>query len=233
MQSRGFIIGAVFKHLVEAGICEKKFFEEFEELFGGFRQGRFDYTTGAVSAVPVFGKALAGKNCSEMEFETTKFLQNYLQQAVFPFSKELVGILCSEKNGGKGLVLLLSGSPDFSILHAARFLGASGFVATEYEERQGVFTGGVVQNLVTPGTKTRLLKQKISDLEKEFVVERGLAGGDSEEDMKMALENDLMPVAFGPRLKDFAEQKGFVHVPTVGGASAKQIISKIHRLAGA
>jgi len=228
LQSRGFKCGALLKHFTDNGKCKEKFFAQFESIAQTYREGTVDYAVSATKLVQVLADAFKGMDVGQVEAEADEFSRDYVQRAAFDFVKPLFLSLKEGTAGVPGFIILVSASTEFVMPAAVRGLGADCGFGTVLEQKGGKYTGKILFNLAAPKEKSKALATKIGELQNQFEVVPGVGGGDSFDDISMALDNGLAPIAFGERLQKQAAEKRWTWVNPEKQPSQK-IIEAIRR----
>ncbi len=150
--------------------------------------------------IEVFDEALSGMSVAGFTEAADKVFEEYKDQ-VYIYTRDLIRDLQAQDY----LLFAISGSPDVIIKKLADYYGFDDFAATNFQAKDGLFTG---MKELSVGRKPELLRQLIA--KHGAGMGKSIAVGDSEGDIDM-LEMVEKPIAFNPSkgLFKHAQKRGW------------------------
>jgi HAD superfamily hydrolase (TIGR01490 family) len=165
------------------------------------REGEDSFTAYERALVNLVDQAIAGMPVSEMESACRSVINEYKDQ-VYTYTRDLIRDLKEQ-----GYVLFtISASQSEIVRMLAEYYGFDDYGGSEYEVKDGVFTGK--KEVLKSERKPEYLKLLMQKHDAAY--EGSVAVGDSESDIPM-LEAVERPIAFNPTkiLFDHARSKGW------------------------
>jgi HAD superfamily hydrolase (TIGR01490 family) len=201
---RSSLLIELINGLVEDRIMPLTAKKEVEREFKAWLDRKGDYETYIKKVIAIHLKYIAGKSYVEVTASAQQTIQN-LRHRVYRFTRDLIKSL---QNKNYHLVTI-SGSPTYIVSKYAKMMGFKGFFGSEYEVKNGVFTGKVL-NLETFYKKALVLKKYLDDKNLKVDFKNSIAVGDTESDIPM-LSLVGHPIAFNPNgeLAKYAKKKGW------------------------
>lgn len=188
---RSSLLIELINGLVENGIFTKVALKEIQKEYIAWldRKGTYDEYIKKVIAIHL--KYIGEKNIVEVEAiarDTVEFLKNRTYRFTLKLIKEL--------KKKKYFLITISGSPTYMVSDYAKILGFQASFGSEYEVRNGKFTGKIL-NLETFYKKDLVLKNFVKQKGLNVDWKNSIAVGDTESDASM-LSLVGKPIAFNP-----------------------------------
>lgn len=213
----GFIIQSFPRYLTRNGFIKPTYSDRIDHIVNRYLLGEVTYREAAETIPNIYALALKGKHEYDVKHLAKEFMQTYLQEHIFPYSKQLVyGV-------GKlvDFMIAISGSP----IEAVEEIGCLGFdkvFGSIFEEKQHAYTGRVLANLILGEEKTRFVDRICEELNLDL--SRSVAFGDTDQDEPL-LSMVGLPIAVNPnkqlrgictlRSWKFFEKEGLENVENV------------------
>ncbi len=146
------------------------------------------------------------KGCRQRDVESVaERVVNFQCKRLYRFTRDLL----ARSKKDKRFLVCISGSPTYIVSKFAKAVGFRAFFGSEYEVKDGVFTGEVT-NLDTFYKKAFVLQEFLRTHGVDADLEGSTAVGDTESDIPM-LEVVGHPIAFNPntKLAEYAQEKGW------------------------
>ncbi|HVZ12724.1 MAG TPA: HAD family phosphatase [Patescibacteria group bacterium] len=197
---KGFLLEPLATRSAESNLISADAFDGMKQIYGAYSKGELQYETAVERILATWARGLEGRTVEEVE----KFTQNYLDNDgdnFYPYVGEIV-----EKIRDSHDIYFVTGEPQFVARMTAERYGAQGFLATEFETVDGVFTGNINSALSHRHHKRDAIEGLIATRQ----YEGSMAFGDSEGDIEM-LEDVEYPICVVPTpgLREHAEARGW------------------------
>jgi len=193
------------RHLFSKGILPKASLAEIEKIKELYFKNKISYREMALSLPEVYSVALKGVKVDNIEKEAKNFVnENVIVGYFYPFTEGLTKLM---KN--HGITIGISGAPKEVVSNIGTHLKFDLFFGTEVEEKNGIYTGKLKQNLIIRETKEEVLGKIVK--EENIDLKNSYAFGDTEQDEPM-LSNVGNPVAINPNqeLLNIAQRNGWM-----------------------
>ncbi len=168
--------------------------KEVEREFKAWLDRRGDYEDYIKKVIAIHLKYIAGKSFVEVSASASQTIKN-LRHRVYRFTRDLIASLKKQDYH----LVTISGSPTYIVSMYARMIGFDAYFGSEYEVKQGCFTGEVL-NLQTFYKKALVLKDYLAAKNIKVDFKHSIAVGDTESDIPM-LALVGRPIAFNPNLE--------------------------------
>ena len=180
--------------LVEDRIIPLTAKKEVAKEFKAWLDRKGDYEDYIKKVIAIHLKYIAGKSYVEVSSSAEQTIKK-LRHRVYRFTRDLISDL---KKQGYHLITI-SGSPTYMVSKYAKIMGFGAYFGSEYEVKDGYFTGKVL-NLETFYKKAYVLKNYLAVKKLKVDFKHSIAVGDTESDIPM-LEVVGRPIAFNPNLE--------------------------------
>lgn len=187
------------KYLIEKGLFTAETWPRIESELTKYNDKVQTYSVTANNLLKIFGVALEGKNFDEVQVAVKNFFEE-TRSNFYKFFIDLVPIIKQTHD----IYLVTTNSQMFAEAVKDMF-GLDGYLCTNYEVKDGVFTGKALNSLADG-------KHVVEDLLAKYDG-HSFAFGDSENDIGM-LEKVTNPVCINPtpELLNHAQKKGWLVV---------------------
>ena len=198
-----FIIQSFPRYLTENGFVEPRYQNEIDRIVNHYLSGEVTYREAAEAIPNLYALALKWKHKNDVKHWAKEFIQAYLPEHIFPYSKQLVhgvGKLVDFK-------IAISGSP-IEVVEELKYLGFDRVYGSIFEENQDVYTGRVMANLILGEEKTRFVEKICEELDLDL--SKSVAFCDTDQDEPL-LSMVGLPIAVNPnkRLKEICALNGW------------------------
>lgn len=201
---RSSLLIELINGLVNDHIFPQTAMKEIEREYRAWldRKGNYDEYLKKVIAIHL--KYIAGKSAVEVVSSADHTIE-FLRNRVYRYTRDLIKKLKTQNYH----LVTISGSPTYIVSKYAKLLGFSAYFGSEYEVKNGVFTGEVL-NLQTFYKKAHVLSEYLKAKKLQVDFRRSVAVGDTESDIPM-LELVGRPIAFNPNneLARHAKKQGW------------------------
>jgi phosphoserine phosphatase len=190
---------AVAKYLIEKGVIAPEIWSEIESESTKYINKTQDYSFTANNLIKIFGKSLEGKRFDDIQLVVRSFFEEN-KNNFYKYFVDLVPVLKQTHD----IYIVTTNSQMFA--EAVRdMFGLDGYMCTNFEVVNGVFTGKVLNSLADG-------KHVVENLLSEYSG-NNFAFGDSENDIGM-LDRVKNPVCINPteKLLEVAKEKGWLVV---------------------
>ena len=191
-----------FEYLCKNGIFPKEGLKEINRLNKLFEDGKLEILHFLRKLINLWCRCIKGRKKEEIE----NAARNLMKEKKKNINKKIKGIIDELKE--EYLIIAVSGSPIEIIRALSEYVHFDHIIATEFEEYNGIYTGGVKFPLVGGNGK----KEKIVELSKKLNIDlkKSKAFGDSLLDLEM-LEIVGEPIAVNPKkdLRKISEKYGW------------------------
>jgi len=183
-----------------------------QHLVSRYRNAELSYTEAANQLLIVFAFALKNQKYQELYDDCRKFFFKN-KQNFFPYFERILRNLSNSHD-----IYLVTTNTQFVAEAVVDLFNLKGFISTEFEIKNGLFTGKVTRSLADG-------KEMISNLLELYGRNGSIAVGDSGNDISM-LKLVEHPLCINPddELKDYALQNNW---PTFNDEEAEEVLSKI------
>jgi HAD superfamily phosphoserine phosphatase-like hydrolase len=195
---KGHSVFDVIKTQEKDKIIESRVWEVVSSLLLKYKKGEISYKKAASEMLEAWTKGLMGKKYKNVLDYTVKFFRNNSDN----FYKYFENILPKLKLNHD--VYLVTANFQFISESVKNKYDLSGYLSSEAEVENGMFTGRVKSSLV--GNKGAVV-----DFFKKYPEKKSIAVGDSENDVDM-LKQAEAPICFQPneKLRDVAKENGWL-----------------------
>jgi len=199
---RGFIIQSFPRFLADEGIIEAAYPDKIDAMIADYGSGKISYREAAETVPSLYALALKGRRTSDVKTWARRFIDVYLPEHIYSYSKQLVRYVSNLVD----VTVAISGSP-LVVVAELEGLGFNRVYGSLFEEKDGVYTGKVILNLIL-GEKKAAFARKICE-EMDVEPSRSVAFGDTDQDEPL-LSMVGLPVAVNPnrKLREICIQKG-------------------------
>jgi phosphoserine phosphatase len=165
-----------------------------------YRTGKIDYETLAADLLTHWAKGLKGISYSTVLEQTKRFFKGEGNKFL-PFLKRVITLL--EKTHD---IYFITGEPKFVAQTASGLYETTGFLSSELEVENSIFTGKVRRLLARRDEKEIVIKQLLEDHD----LKRSFAFGNAEGDIEM-LNSVELPICINPTpgLREIAIRKNW------------------------
>lgn len=196
----GYILFPLIKSLAETGVMSPAKAVKVDDLYLDYKEKKIDYETFARLVLIEWALGLKGVHISTVEGQTRDLVNEQLQH-FFPFVNELFESLRPSHN-----IYFTTGEPQFVAEAVNKIFSVDGYLSTEFEVDNEIFTGGIQAFLASKNDK----QLAVSKLGSSHNFSNSFAFGDSEADIEM-LESveHAFPINPSPGLREVATIKGW------------------------
>jgi HAD superfamily hydrolase (TIGR01490 family) len=191
---RSSLLIELINGLVEDGIMPLTAKKEAEREFKAWLDRRGHYEDYIKKVIAIHLKYIAGKSFVEVTASAEQTIK-HLRHRVYRFTRDLIARLKKQNYH----LVTISGSPTYIVSKYAKMMGFTAYFGSEYEVKDGYFTGGVL-NLGTFYKKALVLKDYLAAKNIKVDFKNSIAVGDTESDIAM-LALVGRPIAFNPNLE--------------------------------
>lgn len=190
-----------FFQLVEYEIEKKRVqistWSKIQELLEDYKSGKTNYSDTANKLLETFARDLKGQQVSDLYKDVKEFFSNH-KSNFFPYFEKILPKLKENHD-----VYIITTNAQFVAEAIVAEFGLSGYIASEFEVVDGVFTGKIAQSLANG-------KGLVSALIDKHGYKGSIAAGDSENDIGM-LELVEFPICISPNaeLHKYASEKNW------------------------
>lgn len=140
-----------------------------------YRSGKLDYETAMTNGLNQWAKGLAGKRYTDVLDHAKKYYTKH-KKSFFPYVSKLIPKIKKTHD-----IYFITGEPQFVGESLLTIFNVNGFYSSVMEEKNGIFTGEVINALSNNNGK----KKAVSELLKNYDTKGSIAFGDSEGDIAM------------------------------------------------
>lgn len=196
----GYLLFAIVQQQAEDGLISDEAQEKVDALKKAYEDGSLDYESMVEGVLNKWAEGLEGKSVEEVEDHTEKYLRGQGNR-FYPYVLGVVDLLKDSHD-----IHFVTGEPQFVAGKTAEMYGAHGFLSTEFETRDGMFTGKVNSALSHGPHKLKAIRELLASHSRE----KSFAFGDSEGDIDMleAVEYAVC-IKPTPKLAKIASEKGW------------------------
>jgi putative phosphoserine phosphatase/1-acylglycerol-3-phosphate O-acyltransferase len=189
----GYIIGSFPGYLADKGFIDAKYPNEVHRIISNYGKGNIEYKEAAETVANLYALALKGKQESQTKNWARDFMEDYLPEHLFSYSKQLVLHMRTLVD----ITIAVSGSPKVTI-EEIQSLGFDNLYGSLFEIEEGVYTGKVVANLILGEEKAKI----VQNISKELNIDlsRSIGFGDTDQD-EFVLNLVGLPIAVNPNKK--------------------------------
>lgn len=188
---RSSLLIELINGLVNNGIFPKVALKEIQKEYTAWLNRKGSYDDYIQKVIDIHLKYIPNKNQVEVE-AVAKDVIEFLKDRTYVFTLKLISKLKKQKY----FLVTISGSPTYIVSDYAKILGFKASFGSQYEVKNGYFTGKVL-NLDTFYKKDLILKNYVKQKGLNVDWKNSVAVGDSESDVAM-LNLVGKPVAFNP-----------------------------------
>jgi putative phosphoserine phosphatase/1-acylglycerol-3-phosphate O-acyltransferase len=189
----GYIIGSFPSYLADKGFIDAKYPNEIDRIISDYGKGNIEYREAAETVAIQYALALKGKKEIKIKCWARDFMEDYIPEHTFSYSKQLV---LSVRNL-VDITIAVSGSPQETIKEI-QMLGFDDLYGSLFEIEDGIYTGKVVANLILGEEKARIVQNISEDL--NIDLSRSIGFGDTDQD-EFVLNLVGLPIAVNPNKK--------------------------------
>ena len=199
----GFMIQSFPRYLADAGFVNAAYPDQIDEIILNYHSGRTTYREAAETVPYLYAFALKDKDEDSVKSWAGKFMQSYLAEHLFSYSRKLVRSV----SGLVDVTIALSGSPH-EVVQEIKVVGFDKVHGSRFEVTSGVYTGRVLANLILGEEKAKLANRLSEEM--SIDLERSIAFGDTDQDEPL-LNIVGLPVGVNPtkRLRVICGSRGW------------------------
>lgn len=185
------------EYVIKQGRVKQETWEDIQNLLKEYKLGNATYSDTANKLLVTFAKDLDGQEYDTLYSDVCDFFTNN-KQNFYPYFEKILPTLHIDYD-----VFIITTNAQYVAQAVVDLFGLEGFIASEFEVVESVFTGKVTKSLANG-------KSMVSNLLEKYGKEDSIACGDSENDIGM-LELVDHPVCINPtdELKEFADKEGW------------------------
>lgn len=185
------------EYVIKKGRVKQETWDDIQNLLKEYKLGNATYSDTANKLLVTFAKELDGQKYEDLYSDVYAFFINNKQNFYSYFEKILPTL---HRNYD---VFIITTNAQYVAQAIVDLFGLEGFIASEFEVVEGVFTGKVTKSLANG-------KSMVRDLLEKYGKEGSVACGDSENDIGM-LELVDHPICINPtdKLREFADKNGW------------------------
>ncbi len=197
---------------LKEGRIDTDTWDAIQEIANRYKDGEVSYTDAANQLLVLFASSLKNQTYQELYEDCIKFFFENKKNFFPYFEKVLAGM------SHKYDIYLVTTNTQFVAKAIVDQFGLTGFISTEFEVKNHLFTGKVVRSLADG-------KEMINELLEKYGREGSIAVGDSGNDISM-LKLVEYPLCINPdhELRKYALQNNW---HTFNDSEAEEVISKI------
>jgi len=200
---QGFSYFPLLKQQIREGLIPRHALDPADDAMKRYLAGELEYEPAIVILLDAYAKVLAGTSFDAVLRSTQHFFK--VSPDFFDYARPLIRKLRATHD-----VIIVTGEPQTFGQAVAETLGAASYYSTQYEVRDGTFTGNIRSYLATRHEK----HAAIGHLMAGHSASGSLTFGDSEGDIEMLrAATHAFCVNPTPGLKSIAEKHGW-HVVT-------------------
>jgi putative phosphoserine phosphatase/1-acylglycerol-3-phosphate O-acyltransferase len=201
----GFMIQSFPRFLADNGVIDSENPDKIDDVVSAYISGEKTYREAAEAVPAYYAKALKKMKYSEVKNQSRHFINEYLPNHVFPYSKQLV----YEVSKLVDVTIALSGSP-LEVVEELNEFAFDKFYGSIFEVEDGCFTGNVKANLILGEVKAQFAKQISEDL--QVKLEESVAFADTDQD-ELLLDMVGLSFALNPneKLKKICISKNWLY----------------------
>jgi HAD superfamily phosphoserine phosphatase-like hydrolase len=201
----GYLIFPLALYFLKERIVGKDIVDSLNQDLHLYRSKRIDYETSVENLNMHLAKGLKGHDYNSILNATTTFLGTGEGGNFFPFAAPLMELLKKTHD-----IFLITGEIQCVGKAVADYFSLHGYVSTELEVEDGLFTGDIGKSLAKREGK----KDAVEHILRAYPYRGSLAFGDSEGDMDMLNEVEYaFCINATEGLSDLAQRKGW-HIVT-------------------
>lgn len=196
----GFLVFPLAEIQARDGIIDPQVSARMNELRDKSEKRIMPYPQMVKEVVEIWAEGLRGKSADEVLRHTESYLRGEGNN-FFPYVGKVIGSIKDTHD-----VFFITGGTQFTAEATSRIYNATGYVSTQFEVEDGLFTGRVTSMLSVGEHKLEALRE----LMKKHDREKSLAFGDAESDLDM-LDAIEYAICINPKpvLKAYAQEKGW------------------------
>ena len=172
----GYLIFHLVDYFFEKHIVSKDFVDNLYQDLHLYRSGQVDYETSVENFNIHTASGLKNHSLDLILKTTEAFLETKEGSNFFPFAETLIKLLKKTHD-----IYLITGEMQFVGKAVADYFSVNGFISSELEVENGLFTGNINKSLAKREEK----RDSIEDLFAAYSQKGSLAFGDSEGDIEM------------------------------------------------
>ncbi|MFC1629943.1 HAD family hydrolase [Patescibacteria group bacterium] len=197
----GYTLFLLSEHQLKEKTIKQDCFDKICEDFEMYKRGVINYETTITNLLIHWAKGLKGISYVTVSKQAKHFLEGKGNR-FYPFLKPVIELLQETHQ-----IYLVTGEPKFIGQIISDLYQITGFIASEFETKNGIFTGEVKTFLAKREEK----KESIKQLLEEHKTEHSFALGDSEGDIEMlnSVENAIC-ISPTEGLRKIAKEKGWI-----------------------
>lgn len=202
---RSSLLIELINQLVEDNIFPSKAKKEMEADYLAWLNRTGTYEEYLDSVIKIFYKYVKGQNKNKLDRSVQKVI-SWHRDRVYRFTRDLIKQLKKQKY----FLLTVSGSPMDIVEPFAKYLGFNAYCGREFETKNGIFTGKVLNNQLMNERKDEIIRQVLKKKNINADLKNSIAVGDTETDIPM-LSLVGQPIAFNPNnnLAKVAKRRGW------------------------
>ncbi len=199
----GFIIQSFPRFLADKGLIKAAYPNKIDKIVSDYHSGKATYREVAEAVPRFYASALKGRQMNDVRTWAKRFMKVYLPRQIFSYSKQLIHHVRNLVD----VTIAISGSP-IEVVEETRELGFDSVIGSLFEEKNGVYTGRVIANLILGEEKAEFARKVCEELDVDL--SRTVAFGDTDQDESL-LSIVRLPIAINPnkRLKDICTSRGW------------------------
>jgi HAD superfamily phosphoserine phosphatase-like hydrolase len=172
----GYLIMPLTEYFFEKHIVGRDFVDNLYQDLYLYQSGQVDYETSVENFNIHTASGLKNRSLDLFLKATAAFLETKEGGNFFSFAEPLIKLL---KNNGN--IYLITGEMQFVGKAVADYFSVNGYISSELEVENGLFTGNIKKSLA----KREAKRDSMEDLFAAYSQEGSLAFGDSEGDIEM------------------------------------------------
>ena len=190
---KGFIIQSFPRFLADNGFIDVTYPDRIDQIVSDYHSGRASYRAVAEAIPSLYASALKGRAVNDVKKSANRFMKAYLPEHLFHFTESLVRRVSEIVD----VTITISGSP-LEVVEELKVWGFDKIFGSIFEERLGVYTGGVLTNLILGEEKAKFAMKICKEM--GIDLSKSLAFGDTDQDEPL-LRMVGLPVAVNPNKK--------------------------------
>lgn len=199
----GFIIQSFPRFLADKGFIKTVYPNKIDKILADYHSGKATYREAAEAVPSFYASALKGRRTNDVKTWARRFMKVYLPKHIFSYSRQLIYHVRDLVD----VTIAISGSP-LEAVEEIRDLGFDSVHGSLFEEKNGVYTGRVIANLILGEEKAEFARKICETLDVDL--SRTVAFGDTDQDEPL-LGMVGFPIAINPnkRLKEICTSRGW------------------------
>lgn len=196
----GYLLFRIVQKQAKDGLISAESEKNVELVKKAYADGNLEYESMVEGVLNKWAEGLKDKSVEEIASHAEKYLRGEGNK-FYPYVLKVIKLIEDTHD-----IFFVTAEPQFVASKTTEIYGAQGFLSTEFEIENGMFTGKVNSALSHGPHKLQAIKELLSSHSKE----RSFAFGDSEGDIEM-LEAVEYPVCINPtaKLAKKAREKGW------------------------